>query len=355
MRWRDGERAESLHRAESNLDGRRTSLTIYDPALSRGVAKATGRFLSEGRPRYANVSIRQRQPIYWQINQAHKVSAVLGQIAYPALLPKAQTKLIHAKTYAKGSQDAKFEKAFRKVIDSRRILTTNLPEVLPLLEDIPFSVKDVRNELKVRLTPSHVEDGPNVNLKSLPEIDLRISVKQNEPVQIRSAQLVRDKSEMDLLLPQEAADIRFCACTVSEATTEIDPKILRFVEESNFDAWGEERLRTPSKLSLRIPKWAIQQDAAAELTRTIGVEYAYDSMEYHSYMDLMYCGVRMVYTTIEAGKAGGRRTELRFDTTLEGPTRVKGDFVPFFDTVREFVARMNRQRDSFVRLEDTSS
>lgn len=356
VRWRDGERADSHDEKRPFSEVRRRFLTRYDPELSRRVAKATGHFLSQGRPRYANVSLGGRQPTYWQINQEHKVSAVLGHIAYPALLPRAETKLTHARTYARGSQQAKFEKAFLKTIDSRRIMTTNLPEVLPSLEHISFSSQDVRHELKVRLTPSHVEDGLDVSLKSLPEIDLRIALgTQNEPVQIRSVQLVRDKSEMDLLLPQEVADIRFCGCTVSEATHRIDPKVKRFVEESNFNVWGEERLRTPSKLSLRIPKWTIQQGAAEELTRPIEVEYAYDSMEYLSYMSMMYRGVPMFYTTVEAGKAGGRRTELRFETTLEGPTHVKGEFVPFFDTVREFVARMNRRNDDFVGLEDTNS
>ncbi|MCJ1248586.1 hypothetical protein MMC30_005804 [Trapelia coarctata] len=356
IRWRDGELAESLGGEKSISNRRRSFLTTYDPVSSRGVAKATGRFLSEGRPRYANVSVRQRQPIYWQINQEHKVSAVLGQIIYPALQPRAETKLIQARTYARGSQHVKLEKAFLKTIDSRRIMTTILPEVLPSLEDFPFSGEDVRHELRVRLRPSLVQDGPDMSLKSLPEIDLRIGLgKRDEPVQIRSVQLVRDKCESDLLLPQEVADIRFCGYTVSEPTVEIDPKITRFVEESNFNVWGEERLQTPSKLSLRIPKWAIQQDAAEDLTRTIGVEYAYDSMEYRSYMSLMYRGVRLYYTTIEAGKAGGRRTELRFEASLEGPSRVKSEFIPFFDTVREFVARMNRPKDIGVELEDTDS
>lgn len=264
--------------------------------------------------------------------------------------------LIQARIYARGSQQAKLEKAFLKTIDSRRTMTTNLPEVLQSLEDIPFSTQDVRHELRVRLTPSNVEDRPSLDLKLLPEIDLRIGLgKENEPVQIKSVQLVRGKSESDLLLPQEVADIRFCAYTISEATKEIDPKVKRFVEESNFNVWGEERLRTPSKLSLRIPKWAIQDAADQDLTRTTGVEYAYDSMEYLSYMSMMYRGVPLIYTTVEAGKAGGRRSELRFEAPLFESTSVKDEFISFFDTVREFVARMDRRNEGSLELEDVKS
>lgn len=355
-RWRDEDRDKSLQGKTSNGNSRKDIQAIYEPLPSRGVAKATGRFLLEGRARFANVSIRQRQPIYWQINQEYKVSAVLGYIAYPAFSSRAETRLVQARTDARGSQDARLEEAFLESIASRRTMTTNLPELLQSLEDIPFSTQDVRHELRVRLIPSHVEDGPGVDLKLLPEMDLRIGLgKAKEHTRIRFVQLIRERRESDLLLPQEVADIRFCSCTASESTPQIDPRIQRFVEESNFDVWGEERLRTPPKLRLRIPKWAISQDAGQDIARTVGVEYAYDSMEYLSYMSMSYRGVSMSYSTVEAGKAGGQRSELRFETTVDGPHNVKNEFIPFFDTVRKFVARMNRRPEFSFKLEDTDS
>jgi len=356
VRWRDEDRVTALQRQKSKLNGRKNFQARLSLLPDRRVAKAIGRFLSEGRYPFANVPFLQRQPIYWHINQEHKVSAVLGYIAYPALQSRAETKAIQARTYVKGSQNAKLEKAFLKAIDSRRTMTTTVPEILQSLEDVPFSAQDVRHELRVRLTPSRVEDDSSVDLKFLPEIDLRIGPrKEKEPTQIRSVQLIRNVTESDLLLPREVADIRFRSHTASEATTQIDPKIQRFVEESNFDVWGEERLRTPSKLSLRIPKWAIHQDAGQDITRTIGVEYAYHSMEYQSYMSFSFRGVRMFYSTVEAGKAGGRRSELRFEATLEDSHSVKRDFIPFFNAVREFVAKMNHRLELSFNLEDANS
>ena len=359
-RWSDENIPKFRRNNVTSLKGRKKSPSIYDPQLSREIAEVSGFFLSEKRSTRRRKSISQDNNIFWQPVPSNTVSAVIGHLAYPVLSRRAQQNQTQARTYKfKGSQDLRLRNTFLKAVSSRHIMVTSVPELVSSLEHLAVPVRGVCHELLVRLKPSKAVHVTHLDMKSLPDLVLRVRLHNStKTTEIDSIQLIRDERESDLLLPRDFADIRFCAYTSVDMTSKIDPAILDFIKDSNFDVWGEDRLKTPSKLELRVPEHAMQDDACQHAgAGGVDVEYTFANMQHRSYMTLLYQGFPIFYTTIEAGKTGGRRTELRFEAPMGAPHSkryVTEDFVPFFDTVREFVAMMGR-RDTFSLEEDVDS
>ncbi|MCJ1474951.1 hypothetical protein MMC13_003611 [Lambiella insularis] len=348
-RWRDANRAQTNKGANASPRENLKLLTTYTPQSSRDVAEAVGRFLSEERPRLRGSEKIEGEHIYWQPTQKHMVAGVLGHIAYPLLSRLAQTNQIQARTYkSRIDQEARLRNAFQKNTSSRRILATSLPEVLPSFERLPDTKVLMRHEIRVKLEPSSVDAMNEVDFRLYPMIDLRVKLDNDtRDVKLDSVQFVRDERESDVLLPQEMSDARFRAYTYFEATPAVDPAIRDFIQDSDLDVWGDTRLRTPPKLKLFVPKFVLAKDARASIPDGDGVEveYAFASLEYRSFLTTIHQGSRVFLTTVEAGKTGGRRTELRFEAPMEAPHSEKyvpNDFVPFFDTLRSVISEMGR-------------
>ena len=360
-RWSDENKPKFRRNNIASLKGRTKSSPIYDPQLSHVIAEASGLFLVEKRSTGRRKSILQDDNAFWQPTPSSTVSAVLGHLAYPALSRRAQQNLIQARTYKqKDMQDRRLKNAFLKAANSRHIMVTTLPEIVNSLERLAVPTRVICHELLVRLNPSKAVNMTQLDIKSLPDLVLRVKLHNStKTTEVSSIQLVRDERESDLLLPREVADIRFFAYTSVDRNIKVDPAISHFFKDSNFDVWGEDRLKTPSKLELRVPEHAMQEDARhhASATGGVDVEYTFANMEHQSYMTMLYQGFPVIYTTIEAGKTGGRRTELRFEAPMEAEhskSYVSDNFVPFFDTVRDFVAMMGR-RDTSSLVEDIDS
>ncbi|MCJ1419164.1 hypothetical protein MMC32_005517 [Xylographa parallela] len=345
-RWRDANWPQT-----SNDRGRTSRKTKPPTAREQphSLTHAIGKFLSEGRPKMRDIDRVEGDHVYWQPYQKHMASAVLGHIAYPVLSRLAQTNYIQARTYkSRKDQEARLRNAFLKTIDSRRTMVTGLPGSLEAFERLLGSNSEDYQDIRVRLQPSNMESSADVELRSLPEVDLCIRLNnQTKSVGVESVRLVRDQRESDLLMPQEVADAKFRAYTYFESKPQLDPRITEFIGASNFDVWGESRLRTPSKLNLFVPRFALPISARdlIEDGDGIEVEYVFTSLEYHSYMRTMYQGCRVYYNTVEAGKTGGRRMDLWLETPMVAPHTdyyLSRDFVQFFKTVRNLVSTMDQ-------------
>ena len=345
-RWRDANWVRT-----SNHEGR-TSRKSKSPSASERSLSLThtiGQFLSEDRPNLKDADWVGGDHIHWQPYQKHMVSAVLGYIAYPVLSRLAQPNYIQARTYnSRKDQGTRLRNAFLKTIDSRRTMVTSLPGSLEAFERLLGTNSGDYQDIRVRLQPSKVDSSTEVELRTLPEVELRVRLNdQTKHADIESVRLVRDERESDLLLPQEVADARFRAYTYFESKPQLDPKISNFISASNFNVWGESRLRTPSKLNLFVPRFALPESARGliEDGNGVEVEYVFASLEYDSYMRTMYEGCRVYYNTVEAGKTGGRRTDLWLETPMVAPHSedyLKRDFVQFFGTVRYLVSMMDQ-------------
>ena len=345
-RWRDANWAQTS-KHKGRVSKKQKSQDATDQP--RSLANAIGKFLSEDRPKLRDTDRVEGDHVYWQPFQKHMVSAVLGHIAYPVLSRLAQPNYIQARTYkSRKDQETRLRKAFLKTIDSRRTMVTGLSGSLEVFERLLGSSIQDHQDIRVRLQPSKMASSADVELTSLPEVEMRIRLNnQTKTAGIESVRFVRDERESDLLLPQEVADARFRAYTYFESKPQLDPQITEFIGASNFDVWGESRLRTPSKLNLFVPRFALPEGTRGLIRDADGidVEYVFTSLEYHSYLRTMFEGCRVYYNTVEAGKTGGRRTDLWLETPMVAPHSdyyLNRDFVQFFNTVRDLVSTMEQ-------------
>ena len=135
---------------------------------------------------------------------------------------------------------------------------------------------------------------------------------------LEQVQLISEVREFDLLLPKERSDVRFRSVISRQQGTAYDPSILRFIEQSKLDLWGNQRIQTPSKLKLSLPTAVLPYDVRQkqDLLGVVEVEYSFVSLEHCVTLPAKdKSGFRMYYTTIEGGQMGGRRNEVILDTT----------------------------------------
>ena len=88
------------------------------------------------------------------------------------------------------------------------------------------------------------------------------------------------------------------------------------MQDSNLGIWGTERLRTPTEITLEIPLHAMRSHTlpAEENPTPVLAEYTFTNLEHHSELRIPFrerdSRTDLTYTSIEAGKIGGRRDEL---------------------------------------------
>lgn len=189
------------------------------------------------------------------------------------------------------------------------------PGLVRSLENLG-SLKKSGDVLRIRLSPSSNVSLP-VPVEALPDLEIRINVdRENKTTSIKDVGLIKLKQK-DFLQPQNVVDLRFFRKESVYAKDEsIDPRIVSFVQESNFDIWGSERLKTPLGLSLSIPAFAIHPHNGFDPTshETLPVDYTSLGLEYTSSLTIPFqdptSWPTLTYTNIEAGPIGGRRDEI---------------------------------------------
>ena len=334
---------------------RRPSVVVLDPVKKQDIMEQIARFLFEDRilevgREFEEVEMHDGNG-YWNPRVRQVVNATPGHIAYPAPARLLRTK--ESGSIPKVDRRKQLWQTFYKTMHNRRILVTNLAENFSTLRYFASQQDPVlRDELYVLLKPNKVKDIGQVDMSAFPDLRLRIAIEsKSRSIELNEVRLIVDERESDLLLLNEVADIRFKAYSFISGSSNIDPEIQQFVADSNLDVWGTARLKTPSKLQISIPGFAIKSPTAEESTTlgslsktNVAVEYTFSRLEYHSHLSVLYQGLNTSYSTIEGGKTGGRRHEI----CLESPNMEIGAdvesatnaFSPFFNSVREYVTRM---------------
>lgn len=253
---------------------------------------------------WKDLSNKQEIP-HAQWNQSLRLneSVVLGRLLYPSTLPV--TKMPRHTHW----------------IDSLHVLQTDVPSLSKCIMNAVDRKMHLRERLRVRLHPIYetkLQDNPRQPPLPDLQLDLEIGPELSEP-KLKSARLVIEDRVVDVLLPKYTMDMRFNTQLCVFAQKDIDPAISRFLEASDLNLLGGQRLRTPSDLSISIPKFAIHPKSIfqeAEGSHLAAV-YTFASIEHLSSIIIpVQKGQRfeLSYTTIEAGQAGGRRSEVRLTT-----------------------------------------
>ena len=293
---------EKIKRRSQSMDGKLTFNIIS--AFFKGPDDTSSKLCNDSMP-------------HWLHEIEYHDSVKLGQVLFPAKMAG----MIAGRKRGKNMKTNSFTQ-----VDIRRIglKLLGLPrEFLPLIPGLVSSLHRFgsleKNEdfCQIRLVPSSKNMSLPVPVEALPDLEIRMFLdKEEKKAYIKDVRLVTGK-EKDFLQPQHAVDLRFARKKCVYARDDgVDPRITSFVRDSNFDIWGTERLGTPLGLSLSIPALAIQPHEGFDPTshETLVVDYTSLGLEQTSSLTMAYqepgSWSTLTYTSVEAGRIGGRRDEL---------------------------------------------
>lgn len=314
------------------------------------------------------IDSNEKSTTFWGDTLMRETSAVFGQVLYPSDSIK---KTKHAFS---GIQVIAQDPAFRDALGSRREFLSTFAGLKGLVSsdlDVRTTPKmEYPNEkssqgLHIRLTPSQNVDMLARGNCVLPDLELRLDInEETRETALVAVRLISDRRQVDLLLPDEIADVRFLAESYVPAFHErIDPQITDFVKSSNLDIFGEGRLKTPTTLSLSIPRHSVRDTSNSTLSdgiRVLGpgpnimVDYTFSSLEHRSYISNQIRQSRLEYAMIEAGKIGGRRIEARLVLQNSSKPVDEKEFLDYFLNVNGFFERF-RESTTAIAPKDALS
>ena len=255
---------------------------------------------------------------HWADSSLYESSAVFGYILYPMLKALEARRTTHiAKT--RNAND---------ILNSQHEFLTKIPGLRSFLQHSRLAAIEESEELRIRLFPDQ-KTGAKCQQNVFPDLDISLDInRKSGKVSFASSRLVFPESEVYLLLPDEGTDIRFLSRSFVPSGEHPSPNISTFIENSNLNVFGRDRLRTPTNLTLSVPSHAIlpvsgtKDDAinttcGPETSPDILVNYTFARLEHRSSFAGRISGGSVRYTVIEAGKTGGKREELRM--VMEAP------------------------------------
>ena len=308
---------------EFEVEGVRS--TSPNPLNSAKAVDTLNKFLAP--PQQYHELLSETSP-YWQPKIVHSDSVTLGHLVFSG--PSAAERSVPNQATTKA---VKNDQVMGRLKKTRREFLSSIAGVFRLLRPLGSVTSNpaIAEYLQVHLTPS-LGTLP-VPVEVLPNLEIRIKLSEdNMTASIEYVRLVHSK-HLDFMLPQNTVDLRFIRGSSVYWQTEgpCDPRIQQFIQDSNFNIWGTERLRTPTELALEIPAHALRprkQLSEEEVPGATSVDYIFNSLEHRSELLIPISKTgewsNLTYTKIEAGKLGGRRDELTLNNPMESGTSLTG-------------------------------
>lgn len=130
---------------------------------------------------------------------------------------------------------------------------------------------------------------------------------------------VYSESIVDLLMPSQKCDLRFLRrvnVPLNLGISGLDPdgggitkkEMARFMNESNLNPAGNDKLRASPQIKVLIPPFMMQ---LPPFSPTQEIDYIFTGMEFRSELQFDWKGFCMHHTVVEGGISGGRKTEVR--------------------------------------------
>ena len=238
--------------------------------------------------------------VYWDRKTFTATSAIVGHVLHevPAI-PEVATEL---------AEDAA---AQRTMFHPIAVNISRLFGTVPLLNNSP------KTSLVLRFTPSPwTAAGPEI-MTSLPPIEMRFAVDSTtKELNLKDVLAVVESTASDVMIPDRILDLRFQQRTTTRLRTLHHhqlPQILEFLKASQLNLMRG-RLETPPGLTLPIAAHLCTAPESEALQNSvdgsISAEYVFGGLEYRSTLSLDFKGWQLLYTSVESGKADGRRGEL---------------------------------------------
>lgn len=286
---------------------------------------------------------------HWIPERSYWDSAALGQLVFPT--KAANQRYVRVKGQDKGDE---YERLRLRLCEWRREFVNLVPGAVRSLENLGLESLALGLEseetLLIRLSPSFRNSALQVPFEALPDLEIDIAIDNDS--QTTSIKDVRTsfKRIFDFLHPHKTMDVRFVRRTcVSSDPQNLDPRILQFLQSSNLDIWGTERLQTPTELALDIPQHAFRRHSGSSTSETplqSLVDYTFTSLEHRSSLSIPFRQAGswsdLTYTSIEAGKIGGRSSLLSLSHPISDPeNRITVDDIDSDNTLRTKSASPN--------------
>ena len=203
-------------------------------------------------------------------------------------------------------------------------------ELTPVSQPTPSRIKPVESLiLRFLPNPFQISDSDNQPvgasaLDAFPPVEMRFDIDpENREAKLRETQVVIQEDISDIMLPEQAVDLRFEQRQTRRLRRKYIPQIKQYLEQSDLCLAGGQ-LETPAKIRLPISRHICKDQGLQLLSGhpdadqdVAEVEYLFAALEIRSTIALSFKGLRLLYTSIEAGKAGGRRSELKVRSTSE--------------------------------------
>ena len=295
--------------------------TFEGPLNYRMIAvRALGNFFAAPQEEY------EEALLHWSPTTRHQDSATFGRVLFPMAVAKKAHSIVSVM-----ETPGKSRKLEERLRDSRREFVTMVPGTVRSLEHLGLETLaltlDSEEYLDIQLTPSLKSQIQGLPSESLPDLEIRMAVnKASQATSIRFVRLIRRRM-FDLLLPSNTMDLRFVRrnCIYADPKS-IDPRIADFIQNSNLDVAGTERLKTPTNLTINIPSHTLRSDQTFKKPDTgilpsIRVDYTFSSLAHRSKLSMPFRQAgswsTITYNTTEAGRIGGRSSSLSL-SHLEG-------------------------------------
>ncbi|KAH7308803.1 mitochondrial inner-membrane-bound regulator-domain-containing protein [Rhexocercosporidium sp. MPI-PUGE-AT-0058] len=177
-------------------------------------------------------------------------------------------------------------------------------------------------------------------LMAFPTIEMRFKIdRETKHAKLAEVRAVVQESKTDVMLPHNNTDVRFQQRTTSRLLARASQPVRDYLRRSNLSLKGSEILQTPPSICLPIEKhlcrgqgFKLLDDVDIKGNKHANpnvrdVEYLFAGLEIRSALSFEYNSWRLFYTSIEAGKAGGRRAELKLRPILGGKITEENNFV----------------------------
>jgi len=287
-----------------------------------------------------------KSPDGWSSHLRTDTSAVFGQVVF------AQKQAMPQKSSAPGATqlDRSLERAF-------------VPFLPPLgTLDLPTNLREEglwHTTIVIRFVPSPTLS-PDL-LESAPNLELRIEADHREIKRLKDLRAVTDIFTNDVLFPSAAVDTRLVQqryfVLPGEQIENHATPIIDFLGKANLRPW-DGKLITPTFVpKIRLPRRVFspvdssndaatpKQQASSGEEGFIELDYNLASVEMQRTVTAEYLGLKLRYTSIQAGQRGGERAELSLEAvriTPEELDRLK----------QEEEARRRAQRQAKAREEN---
>jgi hypothetical protein len=289
--------------------------------------------------------LRRAHVAFWSDEISVQSSALMGSILYNEPELSSSTE---------GSQKSPL------FADSVRSFSTAVPGISRVLTTaaLASSTKPAESII-MRFLPNPFSSSFDQNspigsaaLSAFPPIEMRFSIDPTTKVMgLNFIRAVLSTENSDLMLPDSPMDIRFQQKTTSRlycTHRSLPQGIAKFLNCSNLSLdFSQGGLNTPPSLKIPIAAHLCPPNAFELLgsdkkdTGMQDVDYLFAGLEIRKTVAMEFEGWRLLYTSVEAGKAGGRRGELRLR-----PARTVESDDPTLETEEAFLATAYKLADA---------